>query len=318
MPSPAYAFVLRRALEVVLLLCLAQPVLAQTAIKGSVSDRVTGAPLAGVAVELRRGGDILGSAISNPGDGTFLITVDVGNRPEAVNLKLIVARDGYQSQDEDLVVVSGRPRPPVANLKLLPQTLAGCLSRLRPRWVVVGHFRPPLGMPGDSDFSARVSEAVRWELAKIAETSSLAADRRPAVVPCDEVDEREFLAAAARELHADVLLAGGVSRPPSQDRFNVSMFLGDQHGLFPQQSRPILSRDVDLDDPSATRLDATAAAAIVQALLTGYQKDGRFEECVELSRRAGAELQPLPRAIADISAACARALPANGLRGGPQ
>lgn len=300
----------------VCLLLAAGPAGAATAIQGLVKDRLTGAALAGAEVEVRRGGELLGHAISDGADGSFLLTVEVGNRPEPTNLKVLVRRDGYQGADDDVVVVSAQPRPAALAVVLLRSNLADCLSRTSPRWVIVGHFRPPLGQPDSDAFSQSVSDAVRWELAKIADTSSLAQDRRPVVVNCGNVDERAFLAAAARLLGADVLLAGGVSRPPDRPRFTVSMFVGDQHGLFDGRSTPITSRDVDLEDPSASRLDRAAAGAIVQAVMTGYRKAGRFEECVELGRRAGAELRPVPPELLPLSQACQQALPANGLRGG--
>jgi hypothetical protein len=320
MTRPVFACVWLRAVErrlLALVLALALPgACAETAIKGTVRDRVTDAPLPGVEVEVRRGGDVLGRAISNTGDGSFLVTVEVGNQPQAVNLKLLIRRRGYQSADEDVVVVSPRPRPPAMSVALLRSDLADCLRKTSPRWVVVGHFRPPLGLPDTGGFSQGVFDAVRWELSKIADTSSVVPDRRPVVVNCRDIDERDFLSAAARELRADALLLGVVSRPPDGARFTVRMFVGDQHGLFAARTAPILSRDVDLEDPSASRLDAMAAGAIVQALLTGYLKDGRFEECVEFSRRAGTEIRPLPMEIARINAECMRKLPTNGLRGG--
>lgn len=309
----------RAAERLLLLACLAltgAQASAATAIQGLVKDRLTGAALAGAEVEVRRGGELLGRAISDGADGSFLVTVEVGSRPEAINLKVLVRRDGYQGADGDVVVVSAQARPAALAIELLRANLADCLSRTSPRWVIVGHFRPPLGLPAGDAFSQSVSDAVRWELAKIADTSSLAPDRRPVVVNCGNVDERAFLAAAARLLGADVLLAGGVSRPPDRARFMVSMFVGDQHGLFDARSTPITSRDVDLEDPSASRLDRAAAGAIVQAVMTGYRKAGRFEECVELGRRAGAELRPPPPELGQVSAECQRALPANGLRGG--
>lgn len=289
----------------------------ETAIKGVVIDRITQAPLSGAVIEVRRGGEAIGHAVSDTPDGSFLLTVEVANRPEATNLKLFVTRDAYMPSDEDLVIVSARPKKESTKVLLLSSRVADCLSRNRPRWVVVGHFRPPLGKTGDGEFAQRVTDALRWELAKIAQTSSLAVDRRPAVVPCDRIDEREFLSNTANELKADALLSGGVSQPPNSQRFTVTMFLGDQHGLFrATDTKPIISRDVDLEDPSASRLDASATASILQALLTGYLKEGAFEECVELGRRAAAEWRSLPRAVADVNADCVRKLPAQGLRGG--
>jgi hypothetical protein len=314
----AWLRVAERLLLTLVLLQCAIAAGAETAIKGIVKDRVTEAPLAGAEIEVRRGGAVLGRAISNAGDGSFLVTVEVGSHPEAVNLKLLVAREGYQSVDRDVVVASGRPRPSASAITLLRSDLADCMSKTRRHWVVVGHFRPPLGQADSEGFSQGVFDAVRWELSKIADTSSVALDRRPAVVACKDIDEIESIEAAARALSADVLLAGGVSGPADGSLFTVKMYVGDRHGLFAGRTTPILSRNVDLDNPSASRLDGVAAGAIVQALLTGYLKEGRFEECVELSRRAGSELQPLPPEIVRLNAECMGALPANGLRGGSQ
>lgn len=74
----------------VCLLLAAGPAGAATAIQGLVKDRLTGAALAGAEVEVRRGGELLGRAISDGADGSFLLTVEVGNRPEPTNLKVLV------------------------------------------------------------------------------------------------------------------------------------------------------------------------------------------------------------------------------------
>lgn len=288
---------------------------AETAIKGVVRDRITGAPVSGASVEARRGGETLGRAVSDAPDGRFLLTVEVGSRPEATNLKLLVSRDGYEPDDADLVVASGRTNPETVAVQLLRGAVAACKTGGgRPSWVVVGHFRPPLH--GDlTELPGRVAEAVRWELTKIAETSSLAPERRPAVVSCDQIDDREYLAATARALRADALLIGSVKPMPHGPRFQLTMLLGDQHDLF-RDAPTLVSKEIDLEEARASRLDAAASAAILQAVLTGYRKAGRFEDCVELGRRAGAELKPLPEAIARLRAECASLLDANGLRGG--
>jgi hypothetical protein len=286
---------------------------AQIAIKGEVRDSITSAPLPGAVVEVRRGGETLGRAVADPPDGRFLVTVDVANRPEAQNLKLLVSRDAYVPGDEDVVVTAARPSKDFTKVLLLRSSVADCMSRARTRWVVVGHFRPPAG-GGVTELASRVTDAVRYELVKIAQTTTLSADSRPAVVACDQIDERDFLSDTALALSADALLAGDVSSGANH-RFKIRMYLGDQHGLF-RDAPPLLSRDVDLDDPSASRLDAATSAAILRAVLTGYHKAGRFEDCVELARRAAAEWRPLPAGISKLQSECAGELAANGLRGG--
>lgn len=283
---------------------------ADTVIQGSVSDAVTRQPLVGAVVEVQRAGDPIGRAVTNASGG-YLVTVDVGNRPEAVNLKVFFRHSGYLESDQNAVVTSGRPDRAAYPASLLPEEVAACRAA-RARRVIVGHFRPPAAATG-SDFGARVADAVRYELARL-QQSRLAVDQLPSVANCEGIDDRENLPAIARALQADALLSGTVARAAAPSaRFNVSMFVGDQHGLFVLPA-PITSRDIDLDDPAATRLDPAAMTAILRALLTGYRSAGRFAECVEVSGVAETLLRPpLPAVLAEIRADCQRALPAAGL-----
>jgi hypothetical protein len=287
--------------------CGAAP--AQTLLQGSVTDGVTGVPLSGVDVEVQRDGAAIGRAVTTPA-GAFVVTVNVGNQPSAVNLKLLFRREDYRASDQNAVVASGRPQPATFPVALVREEVAACRAA-RERRVVVGHFRPPTAV-GGNDFGARVADTVRFELARFQQTR-IAADQLPMVLSCERIDERENLPAMAKALQADALLAGTVSRAPGT-RFNVAMFVGDQHGLFNATGEPITSRNIDLDDPSATRIDRAASTAIVLALLKGYQKANRPAECVELSAAAGALLGgTLPQPIVDVRAECQRALPARGL-----
>jgi hypothetical protein len=138
------------------------------------------------------------------------------------------------------------------------------------------------------------------------------------VVACEQLDDRDNLPALARELKADALMAGAVARPEGRPRYNLTMFLGDPYGLFDNATR-VNSRDVDLDDPSASRLAPEALTAVLRALLTGYLKNEQYAECVEFSGMALAELpRPAPQAIVDIRAECLRKQPAGQLVAGPR
>jgi hypothetical protein len=292
---------------------LAAPCAAQTAVKGIVTDRTTTLPLAGASVELRRGADVVGRTVSRP-DGSFLIVVDAGQAPQAQNFKLAVAHDGFVAADQDVVITSARPDSTLYKSVLVRKAVADCVLK-RARRVVVGHFRPPSGAAGATEFAARVTDALLYQLSFM-ERSRVAADRRPSVVACERLDDRENLPALARELNADALMSGSVARPDARPRYSVTMFLGDPYGLFDNASR-VHSRDVDLDDPSASRLAPEALAAVLEALLTGYVKNGQFAECVELSGLALSELpKPSPAAIVNLRAECLRRQPARGLLGG--
>ena len=87
----------------------------------------------------------------------------------------------------------------------------------------------------------------------------------------------------------------------------------------------VQDRDVDLEDPSASRLSPAAMAAVYQALLTGYLRSEQFADCVELGGLALAALprpppaaplsQALLTSLSELRAQCQRRLPVNALLG---
>lgn len=292
---------------------LAAPCAAQTALKGIVTDRTTTLPLAGASVELRRGAEVVGSTVSKP-DGSYLLMVNAGQAPQPQNFKLAVSHDGFVPADHDVVIASARPDSPLYRAVLIRKSVADCVLK-RARRVVVGHFRPPTGAAGATEFAARVTDALLYQLSFM-ERSRVTAERRPSVVACERLDDRENLPALARELNADALMSGSVARPDARPRYSITMFLGDPYGLFDNAPR-VHSRDVDLDDPSASRLAPEALAAVLEALLTGYVRNQQFAECVELSGLALAELpKPSPPRIVALRTECLRQQPARGLLGG--
>jgi len=291
------------------------PAWAQTAVKGIVTDRTTALPVVGAAVELRRGAAVVDRTVSGS-DGSFMFMVNAGQSPQAQNFKLGVSHEGFVGADQDVVIASARPDSPLYRAALIRKAVADCQPK-RTRRVVVGYFRPPTGTPGQADFAARVSDALLYQLSFL-ERSRVASDRRPSVVACEQLDDRDNLPALARELKADALMSGAVARPEGRPRYNVTMFLGDPYGLFDNATR-VNSRDVDLDDPSASRLAPEALGAVLRALLTGYLKNEQYADCVELSGLALAELpRPAPQPIVDIRAECLRKQPAGLLMAGPR
>ena len=324
-PAPERPFARRViARSTLLLLCLGVLALSahgETALKGRVTDRTTTLPLAGAAIEVRRGAAVLAHTVS-AADGSWLLTFDVGTGAAANNLKLAVSQDGFVDADRDVVVTSGRPDSAVYLSVLVRRSVAECVLK-RNRRVVVGYFRPPSATPGTavaSDFAARVTDALLYELSFL-ERSRLSAELRPSVVACERLDDRENLSALATELKADALMSGSVARSTASSgaapRYTVSMYLGDPYRLF-GSAAPVTSRDVDLDDPSASRLSPTALAAVLQALLKGYLTSEQFAECVEVSGLALAVLpKPAPAAIAELRAECLRRQPVNALLRAP-
>lgn len=301
-----------RAAAVLLAIAAGSAAQAQTTVRGLVTDQTTGVPLSGVHVEIRRGAAVVAPAVSDAA-GRWQITADLGNSAQAQNLKLLFSRDAYTEAARDLVVASGAALTPAVDVALQRRAVADCQSRLaRPRRVVVAHFMPPSQGPANDAFAERVAHALRAQLLFL-EQSRLAAPLQHSVVACAQLDDADNLVPLARELKADALMGGQVALAGAGPRYNVTMQLRDAHGLFDGQP-PIRSTGVDLDDASASRLAPEALAGVVQALVTGHQKEQRHAECVQLANLA---LAALPRsAVARLTVLrdeCLRQQPARGL-----
>lgn len=288
---------------------------ADTIIQGWVTDATTGGTLAGAEVSICRGNEVL-NRDSTDADGRFRLPFNVGVRPEAQNLKLFIRRNGYAEASKDVVVVSGRADSPSYRFDLLPSAIVGC-RRNRDHAVVVGYFRPPVSTSGELDLASRVADALSYDLLTRIQQQHLKPGVQPIVLVCGQArpqattDYPNF----AKALRADAFVSGYVS--PSGTKYKVDMCVADRFDLLVPPPR-VSSRDVNLDDPAATRLAPEVHKAILTALIAGYRETKKYAECVDVTVAAERILGSLPPQIEEARRECQAALRNRGLLPGGQ
>jgi hypothetical protein len=301
---------------IVVLGALADPLsaVAETIVAGTARDVTTDAPVSGAHVTIRHGSEILGSAVTGTG-GVFQLPFDIAVRSEAQNLKLFVSFDGYVDASQDVTITSGRPNAASYRFDLVPRSVADCI-RSRDHMVVVGYFRPSTSGSGDPDLAARIADALSYDLLVRMQQGRLVGDALPIVVACGKArpqaigDYTNF----AKVLHADAFLGGYVDDSGPR-RVKVQMSVADRFEMLVPPLRAS-SKDVNLEDPAVARLDPSAHAAILTALVTGYERAGKFAECIEFTVAAARIVGSLPAALADARRRCEQALPNRGLLSG--
>lgn len=282
---------------------------ADTNVSGTVLDFITGQPVDGAQVTVSRGGTVLASGTTASG-GVFQLFVDVAIRPQPQAINLAVAKAGYASAGQQVIVIAGRADQFSYRFGLLRNEARDC----NPSWartVVVGNVRQPTSMAGDLALSQRIGEVLQYDLLAEVQKTHLAPEQQPVVLPCPEARPRNILESPhwARALKADAFVVGDAE--PVDRRFRVDLQITARHGESPQPER-VSTQPLNLDRPESADLGRAALAPIMQALLQAYQKDRRFAECVEFATAAqrvlgsSAELQRL-------RAECQAELPNRGL-----
>lgn len=290
------------------------PTLAVTIIlSGNASDSSTGAPVSGADVTLHQGGSDLGSTVTGA-DGQFRLPFAIASQPQASNLQLMVKRDGFVPLSQVVVVASGRANKNSFEFQLVPEAVAECI-RNTAHMVVVGYFRPAPESSGDPDIAARVAEALERDLLPKMQQKP-GPHTLPSIIACGTAKPR---AAAdytkfAKVLHADAFLTGSVNKA-ALDKVKVDMAVVDQLGLLLQPLRSS-SKDVNLQDAEASRLDIAAHKDILIALVGGYEKAGKFDECIDFTSAAARILGTLPSALEDARKRCQQQVPNRGLTAG--
>lgn len=305
----------RRALAAFLLLvCSGSAHAATIIVAGIVRDSSTGAPVAGADVSIQRGGADLGQTVSAV-DGAFQLPFDVVVKPEAQNLTLLVRKDAFVSSSHNLVVTAGRPSANSFKIDLVPAAMAECI-RPSSHSVVVGYFRPSAASVGDPDIAARVADALNYDLLVRMQQEELAHSALPIIIACGGAKPRAVgdYGKYAKVLRADAFLVGSVN-DTALTKVKVEMAVIDGHGILPLPLRAS-SPEVNLDDPSVARLDASAHAAILTALVGGYERSGKFAECVDMTNAAARIVGTLPAALQSARARCEQRLPNRGLLSG--
>ncbi|HEX9277299.1 MAG TPA: carboxypeptidase-like regulatory domain-containing protein [Casimicrobiaceae bacterium] len=290
---------------------MGQSAFATTIVAGTVRDATTDAPVTGARVTIRRGNELLGSAVTASG-GIFQLPFEIAVRPDAQNLQLFVTLEEYVESSQDVTVTSGRANAASYRFNLVPRSVADCI-RTREHTVVVGYFRPSTSSAGDADLAARVADALNYDLLVRMQQGRLGRDALPIIVACGRARPQSIgdYTNFAKVLNADAFLGGYVDESGPR-RVKVQMSVADR---FERLVPPLqaASKDVNLGDPAVARLDPSAHVAILTALVTGYERSGKFAECIEFTVAAARILGSLPPALAEARRRCEQAVPNRGL-----
>jgi hypothetical protein len=290
-------------------------VAASFVLAGTVSDASTGVSVSGAEVTLHSGGADVGTTVT-AGDGLFQLPFDMTSSPQPKNLKLIVRREGFVAMASDVVVSAAGASPRSFAFALVPSAISNCV-RAADHAIVVGFFRPAGGSPGDADISGRVADALNYDLL-VHLQQSMSQQTLPSVIPCGNAKPIQVTDSPklVNVLHADALVTGSVNAVALQ-KVKVDITVFDRFELPPFPKRTS-SKDVNLDDPELARLDRSAQEAILTALISGYEREGHFAECVDFTSAAARIVGALSGELASARQRCEQKAPNHGLLPGGQ
>jgi hypothetical protein len=278
---------------------------------GSGTDAATSAPVVGAEIVLQRGDAVLGRGISDKA-GKFLIPFNVNVRRETQYFTLIVRHSKYSLASANVEVVSGASIPEYP-FQLLPESLIDCMHNQQ-HAIVVGYFASP-GLDKVS-LTRRIATTLEYDLLTLIQQQRLSPKVQPFVHKCPTADPqatKDYMN-FAKALRADAFLTGYIAplTRPSDTKVKVEMIIADRFGLLEPYTKAT-SPDVNLGDPAGARLASEAYAAILTALIAGYEQEKMHEACFELTVVAQKLLPTLPPKIAEARQRCQDALPTKGL-----
>ncbi len=277
---------------------------------GTVRDASTGAAISGVDITIRRGGTDLGAAVSGT-DGTFQLPFEIESRPEAQHLTVLARKDAFDSGSRTIVVTAGKATPRSFDFELVPAFVAEC-RRSVDHTLVVGYFRPAAASAGDPDIASRVADALNFDLL-VRMQQQLAATALPSIIACGGARPRAVAdyQRFAKVLDSDAFLVGWVDNA-ALSKVKLEMAVIDGYGVLAAPLRAS-GGEVNLNDPALARLKPEAHAAILTALVNGYEKAGKFAECVEFTSAAARIIGTLPQPLQEVRSRCEQRVPNRGL-----
>jgi hypothetical protein len=279
--------------------------------EGSVTDATTSAPVIGAEIVLQRGDAVLGLGISDQ-EGTFRISFNADVQRAPQYFTLIVRHPKYSSKSAPVEVVSGGSIHP-HHFQLWHESLTDCVHK-QSHAIVVGYFESS-GLDKVS-LTRRIAATLEYDLLTRIQQQRLPPKIQPFVHKCPTAapqatkDYMNF----AKALRADAFLTGYIATPtiPSDTKVKVEMIIADRFGLLEPYAKAT-SPDVNLGDPAVAQLASEAYAAILTALIAGYEEEKMPGACFELTVVAQKLLPTLPPKIVEARQRCQDALPNKGL-----
>ena len=261
------------------LLVIGSTALADTMVKGRVTDPTTESGIVGAHLMLRRGVTELALATTDI-DGYFELVFPFEVVQEQRTLSLTVENDNYSSNSKNVIVTAGRADSAAYEIELTPVELARC-RRSTPHVVIVGYFSSPRGGPDVSDLPRVLVTGLSSNLLPELQKRHLPEDFQPTFDACPGArpSSQSYLDNYARALGADVFIFGDVLE--AGPAYRIRTYVGDRHSVF-DPPKTVVNENVAVTDPAAAELDKETHAYMLVALAHGYAQQERFAECVDV------------------------------------
>jgi len=298
---------------ILILFVLAPPqAKAQRIVAGTVTDALTGTPIADALVTIKYLDQEVGKGTTDS-EGHY--QVPLGAPPSAANqapmsMSLFVSDGSHKDRIVPLQVVNGHALEPTYDVGLLIPAIASCSSASK-HSVIVGHFLPPVDH-AYLELSEHVAKVLDFSLNVELQKVHLDKSLQPDFEPCNEANLKipRLGKNFARAVRADAFVAGNVG---SGEPYTVTTDVSDAFELFDRPESTV-SRNVDIDNPAVAILKPETHAAVLGSVAAGLAaKD--CENALAVISVARRIVKDAPEYLSVLQHKCQDQLPHIGLLG---
>jgi len=285
---------------------------AQRIFAGTVTDALTGTPIAAALVTVKYLDQEVGRGTTDS-EGRYQVAL--GALPPTSNqgpasISLLVSDGLHKDRIVSLQVVNGRPLEPTYDVALLIPAIASC-SSVSKHSVIVGHFLPPVDH-AYLELSEHLAKVLDYTLNVQLQEVHLDKSLQPDFEPCNEAKLKiaKLGKNFARAVRADAFVSGAVGSGPP---YTVTTEVSDAFELF-DRPESTTSQNVDIDHPTKAILELETHAAVLGSVAAGLAvKD--CENSLAVISVAERIVKDIPKYLLDLQRRCQDQLPNNGLLG---
>jgi hypothetical protein len=302
------------AAVVVLLFILGSPdAKAQRIVAGTVTDALTGTPIADALVTVKYLDQEVGRGTTD-GEGRYRVNLGAPaatSNQGPVSMSLLVSDGSHKDRIVPLQVVNGRALEPTYDVALLIPAIASCPSASK-HSVIVGHFLPPVDH-AYLELSEHLAKVLDYSLNVQLQEVHLDESLQPQFQPCSEakLETAKLGKNFARAVKADAFISGTVGSGPP---YTVATEVSDAFELF-DRPKETLSENVDIDNPTVAILKRETHAAVLGSVAAGLATKKDCENSLAVISVAERIVKDIPKYLLDLQRRCQDQLPNIGLLG---
>jgi hypothetical protein len=286
---------------------------AQRVVAGTVTDSLTGAPIADAVVTIKYLDQEIGKGTTDS-EGHYRVPLGVPaptpNQGPA-SMSLSVSDGSHKDRIVSLQVVNGHAVEPTNDIALLIPAIASCLSESK-HSVIVGHFLPPVDH-AYLELSEHLATALDYSLNVELQKVHLDKTLQPDFEPCSEAKLKTAKLGKkfARAVKADAFVSGTVGSGPP---YAVTTEVSDAFELF-DRPESTTSQNVDIDNPTTAILKLETHAAVLGSVAAGLATKDDCDNSLAVISVAKRIVKDVPKYLFDLQHRCQGQPPNNGLLG---